>query len=78
MANKRAPKRTPTEKLEDAFVDLDCVAQEKMLVTLAGLHRMCRRERARVAADTPDKTARTSPASLELHMAEPLPMEHEA
>lgn len=39
-SKKRAPNRTPQEKLEDAFFDMSVPEQEAMLGTLQTLHRM--------------------------------------
>lgn len=46
----RAPKRTPIEKLEDAFTDLSLDEQSRELKELEKLHRWCKRERTRESA----------------------------
>lgn len=55
MANKRQPNRTPTEKIEDGFMDLPLDQQVRMLETLASLHRHKKRMMPTLVPQTGDE-----------------------
>lgn len=48
--SQRAPRRTPKEKIEDAFLDLPLEDQATILQWLTKDHAVCKRERTAQAA----------------------------